>query len=61
MLESSLYIAYHDGTKWIPLTSTVDTETKTVTAYLYHFSTYALMGKAGFDKERNEIEEYKKL
>ncbi|MCB5266680.1 MAG: glucose-6-phosphate isomerase [Candidatus Cloacimonetes bacterium] len=24
-------------------------------------ATYALMGKAGFDKERNEIEEYKKL
>ena len=37
--ESTLYIAYWDGSQWQKLTSTVDTATKTVTALVPHFTT----------------------
>lgn len=42
--ESNLYIAQSLGANWLSLPSTVDTGTKTVTALLSHFSTYALIG-----------------
>lgn len=42
--ESSFYIALLEGSSWIPLPSTVNTENKTVTAQVSHFSTYGLLG-----------------
>ena len=42
--ESDLYIAALEGSDWNALQSTVNTQAKTVTAQLTHFSTYALMG-----------------
>jgi alpha-tubulin suppressor-like RCC1 family protein len=43
--ESELYIAYWDGSQWIALTSTVNTNAHTVSAAITHFSNYALMSK----------------
>jgi hypothetical protein len=43
--EEDLYMAYFDGDKWQILESTVDTQSKTVTARITHFSLYAIMGK----------------
>jgi hypothetical protein len=43
--EAGLYIALLDNSAWTPLISTVNTQAKTVTAQLSHFSTYALLGK----------------
>ncbi len=43
--ESTLYIAYWNGSEWQALQSTVDTQAKTVTAFLSHFTLFALMGK----------------
>ena len=45
VLESTLYIAYWDGSQWQALPSTVDTQIGTVSAWLSHFSIWALMGK----------------
>ncbi len=42
--ESSLYIAWWDGTSWQILASTVDTAAKTVTANVSHFTEFALLG-----------------
>lgn len=42
-VESKLYIAYWDGTKWQTLQSTVDTANHTVTTQISHFSAFALM------------------
>jgi Tol biopolymer transport system component/subtilisin family serine protease len=44
--EKDLYLAYFDGTQWQALKSAVDTQAKTVTAKISHFSTYALLGQA---------------
>lgn len=43
--ESSLYIALLEGSNWTELPSTVNTQNKTVTAQVSHFSTYAVIGK----------------
>jgi len=43
--EASLYLAQSENSSWIPLTSTVNTQAKTVTAQLSHFSIYGLLGK----------------
>ena len=43
--ESSLYLAYWDGTQWQKLNSTVDTVNKTVTAVVTHFTGFAILGK----------------
>jgi hypothetical protein len=43
--ESNLYIALLENASWTEVPSKVDTEDKTVTARLSHFSTYALLGK----------------
>jgi hypothetical protein len=45
VVESTLYIAYWDGSAWQALPSTVDTRVKTVTASLAHFTIFALMGQ----------------
>ena len=42
--EKDLYVAYYDGTSWQNLATTVDPVTKTLTAKISHFSTYAVMG-----------------
>jgi hypothetical protein len=43
--ESTLYIAYWDGSQWQKLTSTVDTAARTVTALVPHFSSFAVLGQ----------------
>jgi len=43
--EANLYIALLENSNWTALDSTVDTQAKTVTAQVSHFSTYALLGK----------------
>ncbi|MDD5312724.1 MAG: hypothetical protein PHO26_06800 [Dehalococcoidia bacterium] len=42
--ESDLYIALLQGTTWTPLASSVNTQNKTITAQINHFSTYAVLG-----------------
>jgi len=42
--ETDLYIAALEGSGWNALQSTVNTQARTVTAQLTHFSTYALLG-----------------
>lgn len=42
--EESLYIAYWDGSKWVALTTTVDTMTRTASCQISHFTTFALIG-----------------
>ena len=41
--ESDLYLAYLDGTQWVKLESRVDTQAKTVSAGINHFSRYAVI------------------
>jgi hypothetical protein len=43
--ESSLYIALLDNSNWTEVPSKVDTQAKTLTAQVSHFSTYALLGR----------------
>ena len=43
-IEDELYIAYWDGTQWLPLECTVDTEANTVMTTIDHFSRYAILG-----------------
>ncbi len=43
--ESTLFIAYWDGSQWQVLATTVDTVAKTVTALVHHFTDFAVMGK----------------
>jgi hypothetical protein len=45
--ESGLFIAYWNGSKWSALSSTVDTQAKTMTAQVSHFSTFAVLGMVG--------------
>ena len=45
--ESGLFIAYWDGSNWSPVSSTVDTQAKIVTAQVSHFSIFAILGVAG--------------
>jgi len=44
--ESNLYLALLENSNWTALASTVDTQAKTVTAQVSHFSIYALLGRA---------------
>jgi hypothetical protein len=44
VIKSTLYIAYCDGSDWRALPSTVDTQARTVSAGLSHFTLFALMG-----------------
>jgi hypothetical protein len=41
--EADMYLAYYDGRQWVPLDSRVDTESRTVSAQISHFSQYALL------------------
>jgi len=43
--ESNLYLALLENANWAEVPSTVDTQAKTVTAQISHFSTYALLGR----------------
>ncbi len=43
--ESTLYIAYWDGSRWQNLPSTVDTTNNTVTALVPHFTDIAVLGQ----------------
>ena len=43
VLESGLYLAYWDGTKWVALVSTVDTTAKTLTAKISHFTAFSII------------------
>lgn len=45
MTESTLYIAFWDGTQWQKLTTTVNTTAKTVTARVPHFTDFAILGQ----------------
>jgi hypothetical protein len=45
--EAGLFIAYWDGSKWSALSSTIDTQAKTMTAQVSHFSTFAVLGMVG--------------
>lgn len=45
--ETSLHIAHWDGSTWQSLTSSVNTQTRTVTAEITHFSVFALVGMKG--------------
>jgi hypothetical protein len=42
-VEDELYIAYWDGSEWVDLESTVDTEANTVSAIVGHFTQFAAM------------------
>jgi hypothetical protein len=41
--ESALSITWWDGNKWVELESTVNTTTHTITAYVSHFTNFAVM------------------
>ena len=43
--ETSLYIAWWDGTAWVKLNSEVNSTAKTVSATIVHFTTFALIGQ----------------
>jgi hypothetical protein len=43
--ESNLYIAFWTGTAWTELLSVVNTQNKTVSAQVSHFTIFALLGK----------------
>jgi hypothetical protein len=43
--ESTLYVAYWDGSAWQAMQSTVDTRAKNVSAWLSHLTLFALIGK----------------
>lgn len=42
--ESTLDLYYFDGSSWLPMGCTVDTEANTLTCELSHFSTYGMFG-----------------
>ena len=42
--EDDLYIAYWDGSQWLTLETTVNTEANTVSCQLSHFTTFAVIG-----------------
>ena len=41
--EEDLVIAYYDENKWITLDSVVDTESNTITAFVHHFTEFAVL------------------
>ncbi len=43
--ESSLYIAWWNGSAWVKLTSSVDATANSVSATITHFTTFALIGQ----------------
>ncbi len=43
--ETMLQIAWWNGSEWVILPSTVDTQAKTVTAYVSHFTNFALVAE----------------
>jgi len=43
--KKDLYIAYWDGSNWIALKTTVNTETNTVSCYVTHFTTFAVIAR----------------
>ena len=43
--EDSLVLAFYDGTKWVELECTIDTENNVVTALVSHFTKFAVIGK----------------
>jgi hypothetical protein len=43
--ETNLYLALLENSKWTAVSTTVDTKSKTLTAKISHFSTYAVLGK----------------
>jgi hypothetical protein len=45
VVEKDLYLAYYDGTQWQPLESTLDSQAKTVSAKISHFSVFAMLGQ----------------
>ena len=45
LTESNLYIAYWDGSAWAPLTSTVNTQNKTISTQVAHFTIFAVLGR----------------
>jgi hypothetical protein len=45
--EAGLFIAYWDGSSWAALSSTVDTQAKSMTAQVSHFSVFAILGMGG--------------
>ena len=45
--ESGLFIAYWNGSKWMALSSTVDTQAKTMTAQVSHLTIFAILGMKG--------------
>jgi hypothetical protein len=47
--ESNLYLALLENSNWTEVPSTVNTQAKTVTAQVSHFSTYALLGRVTAD------------
>ena len=42
--EEDLYIAYWDGSKWVALTTTVNTAANTVSCLVSHFTIFAIIG-----------------
>jgi len=42
--EDDLYIAYWDGSQWLTLETTVNTEANTLSCQLSHFTTFAVIG-----------------
>lgn len=47
VVESGLFIAYWNGSKWSAVLSNVDTQAKVMTAQISHFSVFAVLGMAG--------------
>jgi hypothetical protein len=47
VVESGLFIAYWNGSKWSAVSSNVDTQAKVMTAQISHFSVFAVLGMAG--------------
>jgi hypothetical protein len=45
--ESNLYIAYWSGASWIKLTTEVNTQSKTLTTQVSHFTIFAIMAATG--------------
>lgn len=43
--ENDLVMAYWDGDKWVMLSTTVDTQAKTVTGQVAHFTAFAILAK----------------
>jgi hypothetical protein len=51
MEESELYIAFWDGSQWMPLESTVDTVANVITAQVSHFTNFAIIGELPEEEE----------